>query len=462
MLSPADLLDEAEEFSSRIPAGDDYVEDRNLSWLAIGQAWLKLGDGAGAMRALGKLDHVRCQAVLRHTIAMWTGEHPEFETGSALLKQISEQPRDYTASELQELVPPMHRLLGASAVVDFAQKIENPYAASQVLVTLSHFLGPVDQRRATLECAEHFATGAGDRALRWVRDGYRTTGLLEDAARVESMMSVPPKQLDNPVLAAEKALADALAVLAQYECESSPDTPVARLRRFLEYKFNDLRVRFLAHTAMAGGVDDPAIESILLSTAYAKIERPRAPSIYRSPRYFDLAQFLFARPVLRHDDDRECLEGSDHFQEALTDPIDFQQRVVDLFTNFGQIAQTYSMEQIDQGLWLLIGRRLFQIQFDKSMLVPFRDYYVHRGEDYPGSAFYMWWDLIRPDDVSILEEILALPSEACQRAALHGLNHLHPDAEASELVARYIERNHSNMTPEELEYAEMCRDGRAQ
>jgi hypothetical protein len=462
LLSPADLLDQAEEFSSRIPAGDDYVEDRNISWLAIGQAWLKLNDGDAALRALGKLDHARCQAVLRHAIAMWTGEHPGFDAGHTLLKQVAEQPRGLTPHELQEMVPAMHRLLGARAVVDFSQKIEDPYAASQVLVTLSHFLDQVDQRHATLECAEHFATGTGDRALRWVRDGYRAAGLLEDAARVESMMSLPPRQLDNPLLAAEKALADAIAVLARYDAENTPDTPAARLRRFLEYKFNDLRVRFLADTAMAGGVDDAEIESILLSTGFAEVEPPRAPSIYRNPCSFDLARFLFARPALRHDDDRECLEGSDCFQEPLLSPADFQQRLVDLFSNFGQIAPRYSMEQIDQGLWLLIGGRLFQMKFDKSMFVPFRDYYVHRGDDYPGSAFYMWWDLVRPDDVSILEEILALPSAACQRAALHGLNHMHPDPAAREFVAQYIERNRSSMTLEELEYAEMCRDGRAQ
>jgi hypothetical protein len=462
LLSPADLLEQAEEFSSRIPAGREYEEDRNSSWLAIGQAWLKLNDGDAALRALLRVDHLRCQAVLRHAIAMWTGEHLDFEAGCTLLKQISEHPRDFTPYQLQEMVPPMHRLLGARAVVDFAQKIEDPYAASQVLVTLSHFLKQVDQRRATLECAEHFARGSGDRALRWVRDGYRAAGLSEDAARVESMMDVPPKELDNPLLAAEKALADALAVLARYEPEIIPDAPVARLRRFLAYKFNDLKVRFLTDTAMAGGVDDSEIESILLSTGFAEIDAPRAPSIYRNPCNFDLAEFLFARPVLGHEDDREYLEGSDCFQEPLLDRTGFQRRVADLFTTFGQIAPRYSVDQIDQGLWLLIGGRLYQIKFDQSMLAPFRDYYLQHGDDYSGTAFYMWWDLIRPDDVSILETILALPSAACQRAALHGLNHLRPDPKASEVVSGYIERNRSHMTLEELEYAEMCRDGRAQ
>jgi hypothetical protein len=51
-----------------------------------------------------------------------------------------------------------------------------------------------------------------------------------------------------------------------------------------------------------------------------------------------------------------------------------------------------------------------------------------------------------------LSQILSLPSLECQRAALHGLGHLHhPDTEA--LVLRYLERNES-IEPSHRVYAQ--------
>jgi hypothetical protein len=477
LLSPADLLDQAEEFSSRIPAGDDYVEDRNISWLAIGQAWLKLGDGAGAMRALSRLDHPRCQAVLRHAIAMWTGDHPEFEAGRELSRetavQIAQWEPAFSRSDVTDLVAPIHRIFGEELVREMAAGLTDRFTASNVLVTLSHFVRDVGVRQDTLESAEHLASSvrAGDRdfALRWVYNGFRAAGCEADAQRILASMTMAPKQMDDPMLAAEKALEAAEQLLAQYNLETLVDTALARLRRYIEYKFNDLNVRLLADLAEAGGVADADVEQILLSDMFHAIQPPRAPSVGRDVSNLDasaLADFVFRRPVILHDADQQLLEGSDCFDEGARDD-GFARRVLEMFENFGSVAPRYSMEQIDQGLWLLLSGPLcvrLDLECSDRMLNPFRDYYAHCGEHYTGTAFYMWWDLIRPGAkaLSVLEQILALPSAACQRAALHGLNHLRPDPRASELVARYIERNRSSMTPEELEYAEMCRDGRAQ
>ena len=50
-----------------------------------------------------------------------------------------------------------------------------------------------------------------------------------------------------------------------------------------------------------------------------------------------------------------------------------------------------------------------------------------------------------------LAEILAVDSETCQGAALHGLSHLH-HPKTEELVARFIE-SHPSLTAEQKAYA---------
>ena len=101
------------------------------------------------------------------------------------------------------------------------------------------------------------------------------------------------------------------------------------------------------------------------------------------------------------------------------------------------------------------------------MLVPFRDYYRTAEEEI--GAFYMWWDLADaawfPDAAAclqILGEILAMPNVHCQKAALHGLNHMHPNPEAAAIVSRYLEAHRAELTADQIRYVECCRDGRSQ
>jgi hypothetical protein len=461
LLSPADLLEQAEEFSSRIPAGDEYEEDRNSSWLAIGQAWLRLQDGHSAMRALGHLDHARCQAVLAHAIAVWTGDHPEFEAGRELLNRISDYAAELTPRELSDLVLPLFRIYGQGAVIAFAEAIGDSFSAAKVLVMLSYFLVESESRRQVLESAEQFA--GHTMALLSVYRAYRTAGFETDAQRVSALL---PDLSDQQILDAEKILEGAERIVALHARSPIEDTPMERLTRFLQYKFNDLKVRFLVDSAIAGGMADPAVEDSVVGEAFAAIEPPRAASIFRDPTGLEddaFAGFFFERPVVLEEIDRELLEGSDYFREPWPDADIVQPRAVALFRNFAEVARRYSHDQIDQGLWLMLGGRLFQPEFDDAMFTPFHDYYAQHGDQYDGSAFFMWWDQIRAGEraLPVLEKILALPSAACQRAALHGLNHMRPDPRASEVVTRYIEENHERLTPEELEYAEECRDGRA-
>jgi hypothetical protein len=50
-----------------------------------------------------------------------------------------------------------------------------------------------------------------------------------------------------------------------------------------------------------------------------------------------------------------------------------------------------------------------------------------------------------------LAKILAIDSETCQGAALHGLGHLH-HPQTKELIQRFIDE-HPSLTPERKEYA---------
>src|SRR5262249_15476105 len=143
-----------------------------------------------------------------------------------------------------------------------------------------------------------------------------------------------------------------------------------------------------------------------------------------------------------------------------------------------------------QGLWFLfgfpffVGEYLFRddlplpVRLDciQAMVYPFRDYYAEVSTGFAGTFFYMWWDnvlhggrsskpteeaQIESEIITVLEQILALPNEGCGVAALHGLNHLHPNPRAKEIISNYLESNRPKMTAEQIEWISACRDGLA-
>jgi hypothetical protein len=228
-----------------------------------------------------------------------------------------------------------------------------------------------------------------------------------------------------------------------------------------------------------------------------------------SAKAFDeFVQFFFARRVV---------PDKEQFDYFLTD-LDGQQYdetipsssevVVDymtkLFSEFGQIATKYSMAQVDQAVWGILGEnlRLYEFLFDTSVPLPnrlecvrsmycvFSDF-VAKSEADPDpdlSGFFMWWDLVlhgfwtppRPfvagtyrgdasklDSESLvlldvmfetLKRILDLPHTETQRCALHGLGHLH-HPEVHDTVQHYIDANKSEFP---LAWLEQCRDGTVQ
>lgn len=77
MLSPADLLDMAESFATRIPLDPAYAEERQISWELLGRAFLNSANPEAALRALRQLGVGEEQAALRLDFASWASDHPD-------------------------------------------------------------------------------------------------------------------------------------------------------------------------------------------------------------------------------------------------------------------------------------------------------------------------------------------------------------------------------------------------
>jgi hypothetical protein len=171
-----------------------------------------------------------------------------------------------------------------------------------------------------------------------------------------------------------------------------------------------------------------------------------------------------------------------------------------LFEESSQLPHLYSDAQIDQGLWFLIGPRSDDIAhflLDLSIPWPMRlravrsiiclfELFASRCSlhlshlDEPGasplnSICYMFWDIFpiqrRPDEprhadlddslLTILTEILSMPSDACRESALHGLGHWHLSypREVEQIIDSFIVLN-PTIRPELRQYAGMARIGK--
>jgi hypothetical protein len=225
-----------------------------------------------------------------------------------------------------------------------------------------------------------------------------------------------------------------------------------------------------------------------------------------SSKSFDqFVDFFFNRDVVP---DKEQFEyfltdlAGERYDEAVPSSREILvKHMTKLFSEFGPIANKYSLAQVDQAVWGILGAnlRLYEFLFDASVPLPDRlecirsMYYVYSDfvaqlETEPDpdlSGFLMWWDLVlhgfwtppkpyvagtyRGDaskldaesrvllDVMFetLKRILDLPHREAQRCALHGLGHLHHPA-VRDIVQRYIDTNKSDFR---LAWLEQCRDG---
>ena len=159
---------------------------------------------------------------------------------------------------------------------------------------------------------------------------------------------------------------------------------------------------------------------------------------------------------------------------------------------FQDVVRQFSLPQIDQGIWLLLGPRLRVSQYlfvpsipralrtrcVQSMYSVFADFVATSTVDEMENCFYMWWELVLlgeprqpelPDEravvrreiLDVLLRILALPDSRCQTYALHGMGHL-GDSGSREAVATWIEQHRHELDDAAIRWAESCRDGTVQ
>lgn len=234
---------------------------------------------------------------------------------------------------------------------------------------------------------------------------------------------------------------------------------------------------------------------------------PEIKTLDLSAKTFDqFVEYFFARKILPDDQQYKYLftdfDGQ-LFDEAVpSSPTIIVGYLTRLFTEFVTLAPTYSLPQIDQALWSILGPYFDLTEFIfnssvseekcaeciRSMYVVYSEFFskLEPKPDETITSFFMWWDLIshrfwwdpnmnhpgtykgdpsKLDAVSrrlldvvfeTLQRILEIQDTVTQRCALHGLGHLyHPDVR--ELVQRYIDSGKSELP---LAWVEQCRDGK--
>jgi hypothetical protein len=225
-----------------------------------------------------------------------------------------------------------------------------------------------------------------------------------------------------------------------------------------------------------------------------------------SSKSFDqFVDFFFNRDIVS---DKDLFDyfltdvAGEHYEDAVpSSPVILVKYMTRLFSEFGEIANKYSLAQADQAIWGMLASRhsLHEFLFDASVPLPNRlgcirsIYSVY--SDFVGllevdpdphlSGLWMLWDLVlhgfwmppKPfvpgtysGDASkldaeshvlldamfdTLKRILDLPHREAQRCALHGLGHLHHPA-VRDTIQRYIDANKSEFP---LAWLEQCRDG---
>jgi hypothetical protein len=158
----------------------------------------------------------------------------------------------------------------------------------------------------------------------------------------------------------------------------------------------------------------------------------------------------------------------------------------------------YSLEQIAQGIWFLIGESSpgqsahtllkFGVPLQQRIgcveaITNFFRVFVAPAAPGPADeqknpfhvACYMWWDIfptygnpkvgeadLHSACLKTMATMLTMPSELCQLSALHGLNHWHlHHAEKVESIVDAFLQQISGLTPPIVEYAATARSGHA-
>ncbi len=224
-----------------------------------------------------------------------------------------------------------------------------------------------------------------------------------------------------------------------------------------------------------------------------------------SKTFEEFVAFFFARELVPDDEQFDYFlrepSGQQYDEAVLSSPDVVVGHMTKLFSEFGRIAPRYSLAQLDQGVWGILGAnlRLYELLWDTSVPLPQRvqcirsmysvysDFVSASNEDVSKTGFSMWWDLIlhgfwawqtveqrsegggrsRLDIESrllldamfeTLQRILDLPGWSSQECALHGLGHLH-HGEVRKTVQEFIDSHRNELTQQRFQWAEECRDG---
>lgn len=196
----------------------------------------------------------------------------------------------------------------------------------------------------------------------------------------------------------------------------------------------------------------------------------------------EFVNFLFDQEVIP--DDAKLQEPWYYHAEVIYDSVRVVTQYIQLFTQLAFLLTQFSRAQLEQGFWAIQSPNLEcgvrEIVWNESLGFDFRRncvrsmFYLFEclfSKEALDTSVEMWWDSLAYDwhcgnrsranggedelmqDVMFetLSKILELDSATCQRAALHGLGHLHhPDTEP--LIRRYIECN-KTIDPALREYA---------
>jgi hypothetical protein len=157
---------------------------------------------------------------------------------------------------------------------------------------------------------------------------------------------------------------------------------------------------------------------------------------------------------------------------------------VQLFRQPEFLPKRFTKPQLEEGFWAIQGPNLScsvqRIIEDSDIPLSRREECIHSMFDLYRRLFatepldtsvQMWWDSLcynwhcgnrkrerGGEDLELQEvffktlgRVLAIDSQICQRAALHGLGHLH-HPQTAELIERYL-REHPSLSKERKEYA---------
>jgi len=205
--------------------------------------------------------------------------------------------------------------------------------------------------------------------------------------------------------------------------------------------------------------------------------------------YPEWIRFFFDRPIKDNifwDEIRQY----DEWRE-IAEPARIVQYIQTLCLEHKAIREAYSPDQVEQGLWAIFATYMYQrTLFDPAVDLGVRtqcveamyDLYANvvasLGGDGRDGFYWMWWDYIchevwtgggptlSLDRQEILEavmrtlvKILELPYRNCQWAALHGLGHArHP--KVREIVQRYLDVHGADLSDEDRQWVEGCRECR--